>query len=349
MNFEQLVSTVQKNCHVSDARYAGNYSMCTFLLKMREYYRWEQGYAPHAKLPHQEVGEWLQAREKLWEELEEESFAPLPIRDQQLDPFDSTEINRLLLPQRLVYSGGYGRFAKPLFFLGRLLSHETVDGFTVLVTDDEYARDLSAPPAMTQQRTLYIRRAAIRQMLWESYEAWSWRPQEGAMGRALAFYDLAESSEPLVALERMTDAVLQLVKEHELGEAQAGELLGPEWEEMVMEIAATRGEVVARAVRDHLADALRTLPRLLAEDIPGLWHYYAANLTGMRQVLMPAFAPAYERWRESGRTDALEAFTLRARDHWTSLARDLIERFRQDREAARDHLQQVPESAIALA
>ena len=77
MNFEQLVSTVQKNCHVSDARYAGNYSMCTFLLKMREYYRWEQGYAPHAKLPHQEVGEWLQAREKLWEELEEESFAPL--------------------------------------------------------------------------------------------------------------------------------------------------------------------------------------------------------------------------------------------------------------------------------
>ena len=37
----QLASAVQRNCDISDARYAGDYGLCTFLLKMREYYRWE--------------------------------------------------------------------------------------------------------------------------------------------------------------------------------------------------------------------------------------------------------------------------------------------------------------------
>ena len=40
-NFPQLASVVQHNCDVSDARHAGDYGMCSFLLKMREYYRWE--------------------------------------------------------------------------------------------------------------------------------------------------------------------------------------------------------------------------------------------------------------------------------------------------------------------
>ena len=37
----QLVSAVQRNCGISDARHAGDCGRCTFLLKMREYYRWE--------------------------------------------------------------------------------------------------------------------------------------------------------------------------------------------------------------------------------------------------------------------------------------------------------------------
>ena len=40
-NLPQLAAVVQRNCDISDARYAGDYGLCTFLLKMREYYRWE--------------------------------------------------------------------------------------------------------------------------------------------------------------------------------------------------------------------------------------------------------------------------------------------------------------------
>ena len=38
-DIESLRTTVQHNCHISDARYAGHNALCIFLLKMREYFR----------------------------------------------------------------------------------------------------------------------------------------------------------------------------------------------------------------------------------------------------------------------------------------------------------------------
>lgn len=37
-----LAGAVQYNCHISDARHGADYSLCIYLMKMREYYRWEQ-------------------------------------------------------------------------------------------------------------------------------------------------------------------------------------------------------------------------------------------------------------------------------------------------------------------
>jgi len=58
-NIGHLSETVQKNCHISDARYAGNYSMCIFLLKMREYYRWEHGLSLTQEIQRSKVGDWM--------------------------------------------------------------------------------------------------------------------------------------------------------------------------------------------------------------------------------------------------------------------------------------------------
>ena len=41
LNVGAIVSAVQKNCHISDAQFASDLTLCTFLLKMRELYRWE--------------------------------------------------------------------------------------------------------------------------------------------------------------------------------------------------------------------------------------------------------------------------------------------------------------------
>ena len=39
---EPLKQTISRNCHISDAQYAGNYTLCIYLLKIREFYRWEK-------------------------------------------------------------------------------------------------------------------------------------------------------------------------------------------------------------------------------------------------------------------------------------------------------------------
>jgi hypothetical protein len=71
-----LAETVQFNCHVSDARHGADDSLCVYLMKMREYYRWEKHLPFGAALGREEVGDWLAAREQLWEEWKGRSSGP---------------------------------------------------------------------------------------------------------------------------------------------------------------------------------------------------------------------------------------------------------------------------------
>jgi len=43
--FDSLVEAVRRNCHIADARHAREMTLCTYLLEMREFYRWEAGIA----------------------------------------------------------------------------------------------------------------------------------------------------------------------------------------------------------------------------------------------------------------------------------------------------------------
>ena len=68
MNSEQLgrlSDSVQHNCHISDARHGSDYGLCTYLLKMREYFRWESGADFGSVLDKQRLGDWLTEREGL--------------------------------------------------------------------------------------------------------------------------------------------------------------------------------------------------------------------------------------------------------------------------------------------
>jgi len=108
-----LCQAVQHNCHIADARHAREMTLCTYLLEMREFYRWEAGIPLGDPLARPEVGEWLNAREALWETLAEDDFAPLPLGDNAHDPFDVAAINRHIEPHDLVYGAGIGRFGLP--------------------------------------------------------------------------------------------------------------------------------------------------------------------------------------------------------------------------------------------
>ena len=114
------LEAVRTNCHISDARFATQYTLCVYLLKMREFFRWERGLPFNAPLPHDELTGWLTAREEHWEDLEEADFLPVPVGGHRFDPFDCTAINAALNPLGYIYSSGYGHSLKPVFFMGRL-------------------------------------------------------------------------------------------------------------------------------------------------------------------------------------------------------------------------------------
>lgn len=322
---ETLADTVQYNCHVSDARHGGDYSLCVYLMKMREYYRWEHKLPYGAPLGKDAVGNWLAAREQLWEGLEDADLRPLSIQGCDYDPFDADAINAHLAGEGLVYSSGLGNRAKPHFFLGRLEQRLSRGGYTVYVAAGEYARDLTAPPAMTRGNTIFLRRESMRRMLWEKLESWRWNRPDNALGRAFACYDFDANLEG--SLDAMTDREIDNALLHEQGEHEAGWLLDDvAWNAMVADVAGTAAELMARAVRDHLADALVTLPKLAEQaDAPAL-HFYVGNLNNMRKHLFPALTAAYDAWRTGGDTEPLAAVAAQGREHWLALGREMVAR-----------------------
>ncbi len=325
---ETLRSAVQRNCHISDARHAGDDTLCVYLLRMREYYRWEQGHSFRATLPKRAVGDWLTAREQLWEQLEDAPFEPVPVNGQRYDPFDTAAINAAVIPRGLVYSGGIGRRAKPHFFLAHLERRERYNGFTVLISAREYARDLSAPPAMSLQDTIFVRRESLRRLIWEKVEEWRWSRRDNPMGRAIAYYDFER--DPDGALEAMTGNEVETLILHEAGEVMVGHELGTDWEALLATLPRSRVEIVARAVRDLLADCLSTLPTLLKVLDPASLHFYFANLTGMRKELFPGLVDAYHQWIENRDLDPLNTAISAGVTHWRSMAVQMLQLYRQD-------------------
>jgi hypothetical protein len=85
-----------------------------------------------------------------------------------------------------------------------------------------------------------------------------------------------------------------------------------------------RAELLARAVRDNLADCLSTLPALLERDAQASLHFWFSHLDGMRRELFPALSAAYRDWRDSGSSAALEATIGTGAMHWEHVARELL-------------------------
>ena len=323
-----LTAAVQRNCHISDSRYAQNYGMCTYLLKMRELYRWEKQLPLGARLEQGDIGTWLEQREALWESLEAQDFACIPLdREQCVDPFDAETVNRHLRAADMVYSGGYGNFCKPQFFLAELEHYRRTDELEIYIAGREHARDLTASPAMSQGTRIFIRRESVRRALWERVEEWQWHKAAVHTTRLLQLY--AVHDDLYRALERMTEDSVAGMIAHETGEVRAHRILGPEWEDLLVSVAGSKAELAARAVRDHLADCLVTLPELLAREHEASLLLFFANLEGMRKSLFPSLAEAYHSWLESGEIETLRDTVARGREHWHAGAEQFLRLYRE--------------------
>ncbi len=346
---DPLLAAVRRNCHITDARHARGMTLCNYLLEMREFYRWERDLPLAEPPPRAEVGRWLAAREALWNDLDDSGadYGPLPVGAELYDPFATDAINRSLFAQDMVYGAGIGRFHKPHFFLGQLLRRERRGTVEIIVSGREYVRDLNAAPAALQRGTVYLRQEALRRWLWEKVEGWNLRPHAGAIKATLASYGY--EADPLQAIERMTVAESETLILHELGEHAAGLALGPDWEEMLHGFSGRRAEILARAVRDNLADCLSTLPALLERDAQASLHFWFANFDGLRQTLFPRLTAAYAVWSDSGDSALLQAALAAGRTHWQALAARLLDVYRQRGATAESQIEALAEGLDTLA
>lgn len=314
------VDAVQRNCHVADARHARDAALCTYLLAMREQYRWEHELPLTETPPRADLGRWLTEREALWDDLESSAFAPIPVGADRFDPFDATSINRALVPQGLVYGAGLGRLGRPHFFLGRLERTESRGGVTVLVSGCEYAHDIVPLPGALQGDTVCVRRDAVRRVLWDRVELWESRRHAGPLAAALEAFGW--SADRGGAFERAVEEALEQVILHELGERAAADALGDDWEPMLAGVGDPRAEALARAVRDNLADCLSTLPALADRGASGPLHLYFALFEGMRRELFPRLAGT------ACAPDAVRATAHAGAEHWTRAGCRLLELIR---------------------
>ena len=302
-----LTFQVKRNCNISDAKYWGTYSICGFLLRLRELYRIEKCIRPWDKIQQEEMGEWISERESLWKELEDQDFADITVNGNAYGPFEVEKLNAELEKKGLVYGAGFGTHMKPSFFLADLISRRTVEGYDIYIAGSEHARDLADYPAMLQDKTIYVRVDTTRLLLWEKFEELRLNRANRPLSFAFSKYDIRPEEEPSEEIyRRVSETAYSEVKtyiHHELGEAFEDEKLGSEWKSLVKDLFPSRkAEIFARSVKDVLSDTSEKgmLRHIIENRKEGSLGFYIVYLHGYRKLLFPEILDSFYRFAETG-------------------------------------------------
>ncbi len=327
MSIDALRQAVQYNCDLSDREFATDYSICIYLIRMREYYRWAHHLAPNDALDQSSLLEWISETEARWEAIEADDFQPIAYAGKTYQPFEKDRLNQVLAPHGYTYQAGYGRFGKPVFMLAELESIEQNENYQLVIAGQELARELTAPPASLQANDILIRKQAVSRLIWDMLEEWQWQRPDNAMAEVVKFYDF--DKRPMHALEQASRDQQEVLILHEIGELVAQDMVSPDWNDMLAETNKHQ-DIFARAVRDCLADCVSTLPGLLAdENIPAV-HFYFASLTPLRKTMFPTLIKAYRSWRGNGSVNALKQAIKYGQQHWLKVADRLVDEFAHD-------------------
>ncbi len=313
MDINSLASQVKHNCNISDAQYWGLYSPCGLLLRLRDLYRIEKGLRPWEKAGHDEIKVWIGERERLWRELESLDFQRIEMNGRKYQPFYVGGINAVLLDKGFIYGAGYGNLLKPTFFLAGLSKKMNRGRYNIYISGREFARDLSASPAMLQGNRIVARQETMECFLWAKFEEMRSKKYGGALVHAFSEYGISKDRE--LAPDRLENHVTGIAREelstciyHELGEASQRTLLGRWWKELVVKLSYCRAELFIRALKDILSDtcAAGMLAHIIKERKTGSLAFYVALLGGFRKIIFPEIVEAYDEFVTERRWPLIE-------------------------------------------
>jgi hypothetical protein len=292
-----LIRAVRRNSDISDARFAGAFSVCGLALRLRDLFKWEKGLAPWEEGAPSEVLEWIGRREELWETLAEADYEPIPFGRRRFDPFDTESLNARLQPHGLLYGAGYARGLKPTFFLAQIDACTPRRDAVVCRLGRELARDLLTLPALTQDRTILLRGDAGRLNLWDEifYAGTAGRRALAMVRDACGLPDLG-----LETLKRHFAELLgireKLLLRHELGELHDKVFDRSLWREIIGEFPHTPVELLARSLKDLLADThpLGPLPAICRRHDRAALGLYLLSGNEFTRALAPEIPAAFD-------------------------------------------------------
>ncbi|MCU0558776.1 MAG: hypothetical protein MUD16_01095 [Desulfobacterales bacterium] len=297
LDLDSLTVQVQRNCDISDARHAGVFSVCGLALRLRDLYRWQHALEPWQEGEPGSVLEWIGRRESLWDGLADCDYERLRLGGRALDPFDTDGVNALLAPHGLLYGAGYARGLKPTYFLARIDDRSSVRQFALYYLGKELARDLQTLPALSQGRSILIRRHTARMFFWDQV-AYAAPSARRALAVALDACGVGDHRPAGIRahLDRLLAVQENVLLHHELGELQETGFDRGVWQQMVAAFSGSRVEILARRVKDLLADTSPhgTLCALCrARDIAGL-ALAVAFADGLAKAFLPEVFSAWE-------------------------------------------------------
>lgn len=328
MDLNDFSRQVLHNCDVTDARFAGIYSVCGLAMRLRDLYKWEQN------IPYWEEGDadavlnWIGEKEHTWESLMSEAFAPLTLNGDRFDPFDTQHINAALNPHGAYYGAGYAHSLKPTFFLAEIEKKTTVAGHTVWHLGREVARDLLTLPAFSQDDQIVLRGEAGRMFLWDQI---MYINKAGRRPLALTMQACGLPNAEPESIRRHMETILDVQQTvylwHEVGELEEQVFDRELWRQMLSDYPHTVVEMFARTLKDILADtgANGALSFIVTHRRTAALGLYMAFVKGLFPSLCREFVCAFERFLDEPRWEILACAKDTIRQKTTALTERTID------------------------
>ncbi len=297
MTIKDVAETVKKNCEIANAHNWGALSLCTFIIRAIELYKWENGIKPWEKADFDSVSLWIKEKEKLWNSLINKNFEKIKIENKEYEPFDVEKINEKL-EEGYVYGAGFLGSLKPSFFLAEIIDKKRVEGLKVYICGRELARDLLAPTAMLQSNEVYVRREVASFYIWSKVEEAKSLMFENAL--KLAFKDYNADLSSIEDVERIVDNEIESYIWHEIGEYYESESL-ESYKTVAKMYPKTKIEMFATALYDSLADLndKGRLKFIIKNKRKGSFSFFVAGLHGYRKILLREIEKAYWEFRKN--------------------------------------------------